>query len=327
MTTMTPRPSPGADRAARRPPSRTAPGLQALRLLLAVASATAMAAPAAERARALLQPGTPSGDFALEQAMACGSTDVAAPQFYFWTGQVYGRRAGEPDRLLFEVQGVNPRACRRVEDPARGSGYQAAARELMLYLDPETRQVLDTWRNPWTGELVRVIHMENDPASMRAPAFPLDAQGRPTPARLGFVDMGRSWVATRSSSFFRDSPLGGGYQDYVGGKYRVMELSTFTLPRAEVEAWRPGRPLPYTATWVRISDWLPWMKMAGREGQMVLTSQGRSTLAFDELPEPLRSTIASRYPAMRRTPEFDDPRPFQTSWDSLRKALDEARGP
>jgi hypothetical protein len=306
-------------------PRPSPPGTAGLRLLLLAAAASV--ATAGERGPAPLQPGDPAGDFALERAMACGSTDVGAPQFYFWTGKVYGRRAGEPDRLLFEVQGVNPRACRMVEDPVRGSGYQAAARELMLYLDPATREVLDTWRNPWTGELVRVIHMENDPASMRAPAFPRDAQGRPSPARMDFVDMGRAWVATRSSSFFRDSPLGGDYQDYVGGKYRVMELSTFTLPRAEVEAWRPGRPLPYTASWVRISDWLPWMQMAGREGQVVLTSQGRSTLAFEDLPEPLRSTIAARYPAMRRTPEFDDPRPFQTSWDSLRKALDEALAP
>lgn len=291
---------------------------------LACAVAGAALATAVIAADARLRPADPAGAFELERTMACGSTDVAAPQFYFWTGKVYGRRAGEPDRLLFAVQGVNPRACRLVDDPVRGSGYQAAARELMLYLDPVTQQVLDTWRNPWTGETVKVVHMENDPASMRAPAFPRDAQGRPTPARMSFVDMGRAWVATRESSFFRDSPLGGDYQDYVGGKYRVMELSTFTLPRADVEAWRPGRPLPYTANWVRISDWLPWMKMAGREGQIVLTSQGRSTLAFEDLPEPLRSTITSRYPALRRTPDFDDPRPFQTSWDSLRKALDAA---
>lgn len=277
---------------------------------------------AAAAAQPVLRPGDPAGAFEVERAMGCGSTDVTAPQYYFWTGQVYGRRAGEKDRLLFTVQGVNPRACRDVEDPARGTGYQAAARELMLYLDPQTGAVLDRWTNPWTGETVDVIHMENDPASMRVPAFPRDAQGRPAAARMAFVDMGAAWVATRSSSFFRDSPLGGDYQDYVGGKYRVMELSTFTLPRAVVDAWRPGRPLPYTASWVRISDWLPWMKMAGREGQIVLTSQGRSTLSFDDLPEPLRSTIATRYPQLRRTPDFDDPRPFQTSWDSLKKALD-----
>ncbi len=272
-----------------------------------------------------LDPTQPAGGFATERALGCGSTDPRAPQFYFWTGTVHARRAGEADRLLFAVQGVNPRACRNVEDAVRGSGYQAAARELMLYLDPQSGAVLRDWRNPWTGESVEVIHMENDPASMREPAFARDAQGQPTPSRMRWLEMGGVYTASRNQSFFRDSALGGDYQDFVGGKYRVMELSTFTVPRAALLAWRPGRPLPYTATWVRISDWLPWMKMAGREGQIVLTSQGRSTLDFEALPEPLRGEILARHPQMRQTPAFDDPRPFQTSWDSLKRALDARR--
>jgi len=292
---------------------------------LACAAAGAAPPPAAAARGAVLRPAEPGGAFELERAMSCGSSDVAAPQYYYWTGTIHARRAGEPDRLLFAVQGINPRACRNVDGGARGAGYQAAARELMLYLDPVTGAVLDQWRNPWTGETVRVVHMENDPASMREPAFPRDAAGQPTRGRMQWQPLGNAWVATRTSSFFRDSPLGGDYQDYVGGKYRVMELSTFMVPRADVAAWRPGRALPYTATWVRISDWLPWMKMQGREGQVVLTSTGSSTLDFDALPEPLRSSIANRFPMMRRTPEFDDPRPFQTSWDSLRKALDAER--
>ncbi len=290
-----------------------------VRLLLA-ALAALLATPS--KAAGRLDPVTPAGGFAIERALGCGSVDPKAPQFYFWTGTVHARRAGEPDRLLFNVQGVNPRACRFVEDERRGPGYQAAARELMLYLDPASGAVLRDWHNPWTGERVDVIHMANDPASMRAPAFERDAEGRPTPSRMRWSDMGEVYTASRTQSFFRDSPLGGSYQDFVGGKYRVMEISTFTVTKADVASWRPGRPLPYTATWVRISDWLPWMKMAGRDGQVVLTSQGRSSLSFDDLPETLRSEIDSRHPLMKETPAFDDPRPFQTSWDSLKTALD-----
>ncbi len=290
-------------------------------VLLVLLVLLASPSPAAGR----LDPTRPGGGFAVERALGCGSRDPQAPQFYYWTGTVHARRAGEPDRLLFNVQGVNPRACRNVEDASRGSGYQAAARELMLYLDPQSGAVLDHWRNPWTGESVEVIHMENDPASQRAPAFERDAEGRPTTPRMRWVDMGQVYTASRSQSFFRDSPLGGKYQDAIGGKYRAMELSTFTVTRADLDAWRPGRPLPYTATWVRLSDWLPWMKMAGREGQIVLTSQGRSTLSFDALPEPLRGEILARHPLMKETPAFDDPRPFQNSWDSLKRALDARR--
>jgi hypothetical protein len=298
-------------------------------LVFAAAAAFALSpslASAAAKTPPVLQPVTPEGGFQLEMALGCGSTDITAPQYYWWTGQVYGRRAGEPDRLLFNVQGVNPRACRLIDDPARGGrGYQAAARELMLYLDPATNAPLKSWRNPWTGEEVEVIHMQNDPASMREPRFPRDVAGRAVEPMMAWEAAGSGFVAGRAKSFFRDSPLGGEYQKYVGGKYRVMEISAFTIAGSDVAAWRPGQRIPYTASWTRISDWLPWMKMAGREGQIVLVSQGRSTMDFANLPEPLRSEIVARYPLMRQTPQFDDPRPFQTSWDALQKELDRQR--
>jgi hypothetical protein len=284
--------------------------------MMAALAAVAGTAPA-------LQPTTAEGAFQLEMALGCGSIDIRAPQYYWWAGQVYGRRAGEPDRHLFNVQGVNPRACRLLDDPARGGrGYQAAARELMLYLDSVTNQVLKAWKNPWTGEEVEVIQMFNDPASMREPRFPRDAKGQPVAPMMTWEAAGSGFIASRSTSFFRDSPLGGDYQNFVGGRYRVMEISGFTIARSDVAAWHPGARIPYTATWIRISDWLPWMKMAGREGQIVLISQGRSTMEFGNLPEPLRGEILLRYPIMKETPGFDDPRPFQTSWDALRKELD-----
>jgi hypothetical protein len=106
-------------------------------LLAALVALPATPSPAAER----LDPISPAGGFAVERALGCGSLDTKAPQYYFWTGTVHARRAGEPDRLLFNVQGVNPRACRMVDDARRGAGYQAAARELMLYLDPASGEL------------------------------------------------------------------------------------------------------------------------------------------------------------------------------------------
>ena len=273
-----------------------------------------------------LDPTDPIDNLAVEMAMGCNSTDVANPQFYFWTGQVYSRRAGEPDRHIFNVQGVNPRACQLFNDPQRGGrGYKAAARELMLYLDPVSNQALTTWENPWTGESVEVVPMLNDPASMRAPKFPFDAEGQAVPMRMAWQDMGEFLMASRTRPFFRDSPLGGNYQDYVGGKYQVMETSTMTISKADTMAYEPGDYIPYVATWTRLSPWLPWMKMGGRDGMIILISQGRSALSFDDLPQPLRGAIENDYPIMKRVPEFDDERPFTTSWDSMKQWLDAQR--
>ena len=49
--------------------------------------------------------------------------------------------------------------------------------------------------------------------------------------------------------------------------------------------------------------------MGGREGMIVVITPGRSTQSFEDLPGPLRTAIENDYPLMKRTPDFDDPRP------------------
>ena len=46
------------------------------------------------------------------------------PAIFWWSGVTYSRVPGEKDRLLFEYEGMNVRACVTVEDPERGYGYR-----------------------------------------------------------------------------------------------------------------------------------------------------------------------------------------------------------
>jgi len=287
--------------------------------------ASALSVPSMAKDR--LDPQDATDNLAIEIGIACSSLDVKRPQYYFWTGKVYSRRMGEPDQHLFNVQGVNPRACQLLNDPARGGlGYKAAARELMLYLDPVSNEVLRSWNNPWTGETVKVAQMVNEPASMRSPKFPIDETGKPTPFRMNWIDAGEFLISERTRSFYRDSPLGGSYQDFVGGKYSVIEADTMIVHRESALEHESGRPLPYVATWTRISPWLPWMKMAGREGSIVVITQGRGgSRDFSQLPEPLRSTIDAEFPLMREAPPFDDDRSFVNSWEAVKRWIDAER--
>ncbi|MCH5372826.1 MAG: DUF1838 domain-containing protein, partial [Planctomycetes bacterium] len=36
-------------------------------------------------------------------------------------------------------------------------------RETIIYTDPTTGAVLEEWTNPWSGEVVKVVHVDNDP--------------------------------------------------------------------------------------------------------------------------------------------------------------------
>lgn len=265
----------------------------------------------------------PANRIRLEIAAGCpAGGGVDRPVLIAWTGKVISRRMGEPDRHLFDVQGVNPRGCELLNDPVKGPGYRATARELMIYLDPETGQILDRWQNPWTGETVEVVHMLNDPASMKVPVFARDDRGQPVPARRSWQDWGDSYIQFDSTSRFGENPMGGAYQAYVGGQYHSLENAAIRVHKSHVPAILAGRTVPVTTTLVRLSSWLPWMKMGNREGLIVIAFEGRSFARHEDLPEPLRRAIDTRWPLMKTAPALDDDRPFVNSWVAMKMHFD-----
>src|SRR5438874_10622059 len=103
--------------------------------------------------------------------------------------------------------------------------------------------------------------------------------------------------------------MGGEYQDYVGGKYSVLELRTILIPANEWLDTDKPTPSRGMAIWSRIGPWLPWMKMAGREGMTVLTSTWFSARDMSQVPEPLRSEVLTKHPVFATAPLLDDARP------------------
>ncbi len=86
--------------------------------------ATGMAAVFAQPASAqMLDPDQPAQALEIMKRVHCGEAD-GVPAVYHWTGRIYGRVAGEPDRHLFDGEGMNIRQCTTVTDPERGTGYR-----------------------------------------------------------------------------------------------------------------------------------------------------------------------------------------------------------
>ncbi|MDX2224644.1 MAG: DUF1838 family protein [Rhodospirillaceae bacterium] len=289
-------------------------------LIIVCAGVVATAAAADAR---MLDLAKPEDVIRAEIRLNC-ATDPAKPRIGWMRGRIMARRQGEPDVHLFDVQAVNTRACQIFDDPARGPGYRAVNREILVYIDPATGEILDRWANPWTGETVDVITMYNDPVNMREPKYARDAGGRPTAKWEGQI-VGSMAVTLNARNHFRDGPMSGDYQDYVGGKYSVLESSSMIVP---VAAWLDTEaplPVPAVSSWTRISPWLPWMKMAGREGYTVLVSNWFTATSLDEVDEPLRSAIRTRHPEYAVAPPLDDTRPAINSWDAMKKAIDAKR--
>jgi hypothetical protein len=285
------------------------------RIMLLACSALLLASPAP----AAQQVFTGRQAWEISRKSTCGTLATGVTRFGVFEGRAYSRVPGEKDRHLFDLLGVNTRQCATLRDPERGEGFRSVSREVMLYLDPQTGAVLDSWQNPWTGETVTVVHVANDPVNMRAPSFEADARA------VTLRRYGELVVAASEIPLFYDNPLGGDFQKYVGGSYHAMEI--FDTFYSAAEMLDPTRRLERSwIAWVRVAQWLPWMEMGSRPGLMVFNATGSSTFDRDAIPEPLRSVLQTRYPAYFEPPPLDDGRANETSWTVFRKAM-ESREP
>jgi hypothetical protein len=284
---------------------------------LALLASVALGSAASAR---ILDPTVSADAFEISKRVQCGEAD-GKPALYHFSGRIYSRVEGEPDRLLFLAEGMNVRQCVAVEDPKRGKGYRLVSREVLFYLDPKTGQVLRQWANPWSGETVEVMHIHNDPVNQR-PTFPIGADGKP--ASFTGRREGKWLFMPFEAPLFYENPLAGPYQDYVGGKYHAMEIFDFVADADDILNTKNATAYP-SVSWVRISDWMPWMKQRGRQGLMIFNAVGSKVKSFDELPAVMRDEIAKNYPIYTAPPPGDDARPNATTWTVFKAQVDAER--
>jgi len=259
------------------------------------------------------------GRLAAYRRMQCSMTD-GKESFFWWTGTAYGHVPGQPDLRLFRVEGINVRRCASVPHAERGDGFRLISREILVYQDIETGEMLRNWENPYTGETVEVIHVANDPVN-QPPQHPLRRDGSEYP--LPLVTQGNDWWWSAAVPLFYPNPLGGEYQDYVGGTYHSTEIFDFNGDtRALLDADAPvAWPV---VSWVRLAPWLPWMEMGSRAGMMYFNAMGRKLESFEQLSATMRAEIAASYPEYVAPPPVDDNRPNETSWTYMKKIIDGA---
>jgi hypothetical protein len=78
--------------------------------------------------------------------------------------------------------------------------------------------------------------------------------------------------------------------------------------------------------WTRISDFLPWMRMADKPGYLVYQCRGYKIMggAFEKLPGKLKQYVLDRHPEYAKAPAtFISPN--MTSWRYFKKVLDERK--
>ncbi len=249
-----------------------------------------------------LDPNDPDDALTIGRKIGCSTVDNE-PITYWWHGRAYSRRQGEKDKLLFAVEGMNVRSCSTVTDPEKGEGYKLVSREILLYKDPKTGEVLSKWENPWTGEVVDVLHVANDPVNFTP------YKGRPFTGDI----LGDRWWTTSEVPLWYPNPLASEYQKEIGGTYHATEMFNF-FGDTESLFSKETTTADVQVGWARMSDWLPWMMMNGREGVIYMHTAGRKLDSWDDLSDTMKAEIAAHYPEYTAPPPADDPRRNETSW-------------
>ena len=289
-------------------PSRFVPVLAALCALTALPAVAA------------IDLDTPAGVLAANRKIQCSTVD-GKPVTYYWHGHAFSRVPGEPDKRLFKVAGFNVRQCVATEDPARGKGYRLISREILLYMDPATGEILRTWENPWTGETVEVLHVANDPVN--SANYVTGRDGKPITWQAS--SEGDAWWQTITVPLFYSNPLTAGYEKYIGGMYHATEMFNFMGSRSDlVDESKDTADI--RVGWVRMSDWLPWMQMRGRAGLIYFHTAGTKLASWDDLPDFMKKEVTKNYPQYTTPPPADDQRPNETSWTYFKKKVEPESG-
>lgn len=286
---------------------------------LLVAALTTLLACSSACAAGQLDPNDPDDAMTIGRKVGCSTID-GQPITYSWHGKAYSRRQGERDKMLFLVEGMNVRTCASVSDPEKGDGYKLVSREILLYKDGETGEVLSTWDNPWTGETVDVLHVANDPVNFTS--YKVGRDGQPAKWRGNVQD--DRWWTTSAIPLFYPNPLASDYQKEIGGTYHATEMFNFMGDIASLFD-ADATTAEVQVGWVRMSDWLPWMMMQGREGVIYMHTAGRKLDSWDELSDTMKDEIHKNYPDYVGPPPVDDPRRNETSWLYYKKVRDGER--
>ncbi len=214
-----------------------------------------------------------------------------------WTGSVFAFAIGGPPRELFGVTGMNIARCLR-----DGDRWYLTSRELMLYLDPTTREPISSWTNPWTGATVPVMHVANSLVQNELRRVPISIVDGTATISID-VPLQYPNPLASDSALRQFSPM---------PRYEAGEFFTLSAPAA---ALATGPTVPtLQLVWYRVGPWLPWMAMGERPGTLIYSARGRKLFDAAELPEVLQRVIDETVPVYRHAPRCRIAGHNVTSW-------------
>jgi Protein of unknown function (DUF1838) len=208
-----------------------------------------------------------------------------------------GLPPGEFGLPLFKVEGCTRRLSRRLPD----GSVEERSRNWMFYGDAVTGAPLERLRNPWTGQWLEVPPWRGSPARSRltvngpqvefGPGFENTSVGRPV--HLDWRTLGETtWIGRQSATRLRGT----------NGRFRnEMSIDAWVCRTSDVA--NPGLThLPSTYAWTSFGEWMPWLGMESRPGNLVWRIESTVLHSVEALPAPFRDRMQQVLPGKLEEP-------------------------
>lgn len=224
-------------------------------------------------------------------ARVMGATD-GEPGWMAGAGRIYAFRDGEMPIPLFGVEGLRYIKFEREDD-----GYRMFVRDWGYFTDYETGQVLESFRNPFTGALnqpkpllTRYFSWVMGPNGQNMEGYTGDAWLMNRPYRLPVVAVGDQATATLELLVkYGDGGFGG-------------EWVNMTVPRKQIDDASVSRA-EMSYSWTGYSPWARWMEMEDRPGRTLWNSNGQKFSRATDIPAKLYDNLETFFPGSLAAPE------------------------
>jgi hypothetical protein len=236
--------------------------------------------------------------------------------FFAFPGEAWVMVDQESNRRLFKTFGIGASRIEEVDE-----GWRIYSREVLYYVDPDTGQILETWKNPWLGgREVEVFHIANDPVNgvftrqgnpVLSPPYPYVAYGDDVVFQWNFFIF-KPAELTRSEYPLYSSGDKDQHAELWGISGRKSEILNPDITSASC-----------VMSWSRVAGWLPWMQMGANPGTMVFHSHSMKLLGgVDDLPRYFLDYTEKNFPKYLAAPtEWLGP-VMTSSAGEFKKAID-----
>ncbi|XP_060552095.1 uncharacterized protein LOC132713489 [Ruditapes philippinarum] len=245
-----------------------------------------------------------------------GNKNPNVSTIVYFNGTVFSRQPHQLLKKLLNFEGYN--INRKIWTSEGKGGYKSLSLEFVVYRDPVTMEILEIFMNPMTSKPNEVFFVANNPVNG------ILELGDIIPAKIlpsAILNFDLDVILEYPNPL---DPLY--YAPYSAGPvYDAVELFTY-FSNVTLLSTIKDVSVGMTGTWIRKSQFLPWMNMSSSPGNLFYTTLAWTcNNSFDAcVADDIKDFVMRQYSDFTDAPKTFEV-PNETSWTQFKKVIDSRR--